>query len=452
VKKILFLLSITIIILFTSCNSTKINNEIPAKDNLKEIQSDLETEKNNESSLDLITDTNSENQSSELTKTDKTSDNSTDLDFKTETQIQKEPVKNNQISLLFAGDIMAHTINYEISEYAKIWRDVKDIIEPSDLAFANIEAPIDTTRSASSYPNFNMTKKYVQAAINAGFDVFSLANNHTNDQGLNGILETIKTTNLLITENKEKGNDIYFSGIKSTKEAPFTYCVIEKNGWKILFLAITELLNRPDHSSYINFVKPDENSRNEFAKKCQELRKENPCDLFVLSVHTSEPEYTRKITERQKKYYKALLDAGVDVLWANHAHIIKDREFVYNSQTGSQKMIMYANGNVISGQRTKPDFSSSYPDFERDNTGDGIFYYLTLEKDYDNPELPPKIVAASHKFVTTYINTANEYVIKKCDDNFVYYLYDVPRNNWAEYIKRRIRINNETTKDYITWQ
>ena len=42
------------------------------------------------------------------------------------------------------------------------------------LLAPNIEAPIDTTRSASSYPNFNMTQKYVQAAVDAGFDVFSL--------------------------------------------------------------------------------------------------------------------------------------------------------------------------------------------------------------------------------------------------------------------------------------
>ncbi|MCR4742543.1 MAG: CapA family protein [Treponema sp.] len=366
--------------------------------------------------------------------------------------IIEEKIISNEINLMFAGDIMAHTPNYIISEYAKIYRDVKDIIEPADLAFANIEAPIDTKKPASSYPNFNMTKKYVCAAVNAGFDVFSLCNNHTNDQGLEGILETIKTTEEITQEYAQMDIPLYFSGTKESSEAEFTYNLIEKNGWKILFLPMTELLNRPQHSSYINFVKTDDKSRKEFAAYVKELREKNPCDLFVLSVHTSEPEYTRVITEKQRNYYLELLDAGADIIMANHAHIVKDREFVYNSKDGSQKLIMYANGNVISAQRTKPNFDSKNPDFERDNTGDGLFFYVTYRKDPDNPQEPPQIVASHKQFITTYINTANEYVIKKLDEDFVKYLYDVPRNHWAEYIKRRIKIDNTSTKDLITWQ
>ena len=132
------------------------------------------------------------------------------------------PVKENHdkdtIKLLFAGDIMAHSVNYYITTYEKIWRDVRDVISEADLAFANIEAPIDTTKAAASYPSFNMTQKYVQAAVDAGFDVFSLCNNHTNDQYKNGILETIKTTKAITEHTKEQlGNDIYFSGTTGTK-------------------------------------------------------------------------------------------------------------------------------------------------------------------------------------------------------------------------------------------
>lgn len=367
---------------------------------------------------------------------------------------ENPPVKKienkDSITLLFAGDIMAHNVNYKISTYSKIYKDVKYLIDDSDLAFANIEAPIDTTKSASSYPNFNMTQKYVEAAVDAGFDVFSLCNNHTNDQGLDGIKETIKTTNNITQKYTENGNPVYFSGLKENTTDSYSYNIIETNGWKILFLPMTELLNRPDHSKYINYIKTTPEAREEFAKFVKKLREENPCDLYILSMHTSEPEYTRVIKKSQKDFYKSLLDAGVDVLWANHAHIIKDREFVYNSTTGSQKLIMYANGNTISGQRTKPDFAAKYPDYERDNTGDGLFYYVTYKK--VDKKSPPKIIKAKQVYITTYINTADEYVIKPMTQSFVDYLYDVPRNNWAEYIKRRIIINEEKTKDLITWQ
>lgn len=368
------------------------------------------------------------------------------------------PTTSDTITLLFGGDIMAHTVNYQVSEYAKIWRDVKDEILPADLAFGNIEAPIDTTRPASSWPNFNMTKKYVEAAVDAGFDVFSLCNNHTNDQGLNGIKETMKTTQAITERSEQRNENIYFSGLKNGADAQFSYNLIEKNGWKILFIPITELLNRPDHSDYINFVRPKEKERQAFIEHCKKLREQNPCDVFVVSVHTAEPEYTRKITESQDKYYKDLLAAGVDVVWANHAHIIKDRKIFINSQTQAGKIIMYANGNVISGQRTAPELTSKNPTGERDNTGDGLLYQVTLKKN-DLPQ-PDKsgilstvqILSCKPLFITTYINTANEFVLKKLDQSFVDYLYDVPRTNWAKYIEKRIKINNDYTKDYIEWQ
>ena len=371
-----------------------------------------------------------------------------------EEQPQENPSKKNQdkntIDLLFAGDIMAHSVNYYITSYSKIWRDVKYLIEEPDLAFANIEAPIDTTRDASSYPNFNMTQKYVQAAVDAGFDVFSLCNNHSNDQYKNGILETIKTTEA-ITQNtlEQTGNQVYFSGLKTSPTAPLTWNYFECNGWKILFLPITELLNRPDASDYINFIKPDEKSRESFIQYVTKLREENPCDLFIISVHTSEPEYTRTVTEKQNEYYMNLLEAGADVVWANHAHIIKDRKLVVNTKTGRDKLIMYANGNTISGQRTKPELTSKNPVSERDNTGDGLFYKVTFHKENDGSI---KIKKCEPQFITTYINTANEYVLKPLNQDFVDYLNDVPRANWAKYIERRIKINKEATKDLIEWQ
>ena len=359
----------------------------------------------------------------------------------------------NTITLLFAGDIMAHSVNYNITSYEKIWRDVRDTISEPDLAFANIEAPIDTTRAASSYPNFNMTQKYVQAAVDAGFDVFSLCNNHTNDQYKSGILETIKTTQAITEYTKEQtGNQIYFSGTKETPDSELTaltYNYIENNGWKILFLPITELLNRPDASDYINFIKPDEKSRKAFVQYAKKFRSENPCDLFVISIHTSEPEYTRAITEKQNQFYMDLLEAGVDIVWANHAHIIKDRKIVIDTKSQRDKLIMYANGNTISGQRTKPELTSKNPTGERDDTGDGLLYKVTLHKE-NNGSM--HIKKCEPIFITTYINTAYEFVIKPLNQSFVDYLNDVPRASWAKYIERRIKINKEATRDLIEWQ
>ena len=358
---------------------------------------------------------------------------------------------NDEIKLLFAGDIMAHTNNYHISSFDKIWRDVKYLIDGNDLVFANIEAPVDTTKPVSSYPNFNMPQNYVQAAVDAGFNVFSLCNNHSNDQYLDGIKETLKTVDRICEQAAKNANprSLYFSGLKKSKESEFSYNIIEKSGWKILFLPMTELLNRPDFSEYINYVKTDDASRNEFIDYVKKLREKNPCTIFILSFHTAEPEYTRNITSRQEKFYKELIKNGVDIIWANHAHIIKNRKIIVDTETNCDKLIMYANGNTISGQRRNPDLTSKNPNGERDNTGDGLFYKVTLKKDNNGSV---KIKKCEPIFITTYINTANEFVLKPLNQDFVNYLYSVPRTNWAKYIERRININQEATKDLIEWQ
>ena len=454
IKKLTFAFIFILFVLNFSCTSSNVQSK---------------NNSNNQNSL-----INNENFNSSISATDSeineiVSKTSETKDLRKEKQVQNPPEtevlqekvvlaetddkdeSDDEIKLLFAGDIMAHTNNYHISSFDKIWRDVKYLIDGNDLVFANIEAPIDTTKPVSSYPNFNMPQNYVQAAVDAGFNVFSLCNNHSNDQYLDGIKETLKTVDRICEQAAKNATprSLYFSGLKNSKESEFSYNIIEKSGWKILFLPMTELLNRPDFSEYINYVKTDDASRNEFIDYVKKLREKNPCTIFILSFHTAEPEYTRNISSRQEKFYKELIKNGVDIIWANHAHIIKNRKIIVDTETNCDKLIMYANGNTISGQRRNPDLTSKNPNGERDNTGDGLFYKVTLKKDNNGSV---KIKKCEPIFITTYINTANEFVLKPLNQDFVNYLYSVPRTNWAKYIERRININQEATKDLIEWQ
>lgn len=360
------------------------------------------------------------------------------------------PKGDNTITLLFAGDVMAHNVNYNMKDYNIIWDGVRDTVQECDLAFANLEAPLDATKPGSNYPNFNMPVSYAQAAIDAGFNVFSLTNNHTNDQELSGIKETIKSTNKLKLSEKEKGNNIYFAGVKEKSSDPYTYELIEKDGWTILFLPMTEVLNRPLANQYINYVNSSSTKRKEFIAFCKQLREDNPCDLFILSWHANEPEYTRVVTESQENFYQELLEAGVDVVWANHAHIIKDRKVMINQETKATKIIMYANGNTISGQRTKPDLKNDNPIGERDNTGDGLFYKVTFAKQKKTNQV--YFVDSENIFITTYITPEKNYVIHRIDDDFITYLNENGQTTWAKYIEKRRNINNTYTKEIIEWQ
>lgn len=361
-----------------------------------------------------------------------------------ETEKTEEP---ERLTLLFAGDIMAHRSNYSMKNYSKIWKDIKPLVSGADFSFANIEAPVNKNLPFSPYPDFNMQPSYPEAAIDAGFNVFSLVNNHTNDKGLEGINETRKWGEKIEEDSKLSERPVYFCGINKSPGEKISYKIIRKGNWKILFVAVTEILNRPDYRSYLNYVVASKKNWEEFSEYLVQIRKENPCDLMILSIHTDEAEYILPAEQKRKSYYRSLISKGVDVIWSNHPHIVREREFFGENETKLLKnAIIYGNGNTISGQRWEPDFKN--PGNPRDDTGDGMILKLVFQK---NSRQETSIEKIETHFITTYINTAWEFVIKFLDDDFIRYLEDIGRTEWAEYIQARKKIT-ENIKETTIWQ
>jgi poly-gamma-glutamate synthesis protein (capsule biosynthesis protein) len=340
---------------------------------------------------------------------------------------------SEELLLTFAGDIMAHDVNYLMDDYSEIYTAITDITLADDLTFANLEIPVHSGRPYSSYPAFNVHAEYPDAAIAAGFDVFSLANNHTNDQGLAGILETFKYF-------LSRSDRVYSAGIKAeAKKPPLTYQLIDVHGKKILFVAITEILNAVVLTDYIDYIPPA--SRAQFLRTILDLRQNNPCDLFILSVHSAEPEYVHEIAASQRNYYYSLLDAGVDIVWANHPHIARKWELVGESGTERlSKLIIYSNGNTISGQRTHPQWNA--PATERDNTGDGYLLCVRITE---------AGIEASPVFITTHIDEKRHYVIKKLDNDFILKLRDDNKITQSNYYAARKKIMEQITGT-TTWR
>lgn len=361
-----------------------------------------------------------------------------------ETEKTEEP---ERLTLLFAGDIMAHRANYSMKNYSKIWKDIKPLVSGADFSFANIEAPVNKNLPFSPYPDFNMQPSYPEAAIDAGFNVFSLVNNHTNDKGLEGINETREWGKKIEEDSKLSERPVYFCGINKSPGEKISYKIIRKGNWKILFVAVTEILNRPDYRSYLNYVVASKKNWEEFSEYLVQIRKENPCDLMILSIHSDEAEYILPAEQKRKSYYRSLISKGVDVIWSNHPHIVREREFFGENETKLLKnAIIYGNGNTISGQRWEPDFKN--PENPRDDTGDGMILKLVFQK---NSRQETSIEKIETHFITTYINTAWEFVIKFLDDDFIRYLEDIGRTEWAEYIQARKKIT-ENIKETTIWQ
>ena len=105
---------------------------------------------------------------------------------------------------------------------------------------------------------------------------------------------------------------------------------------------------------------------------------------------------------------------------------------------------MYSNGNTISGQRYSPNLTMETPNTMRDNTGDGLFYEVTLSKDASGAI---RITNTKPYFITTYITPKREFILKPMGQDFIDWLKETGQPKWAGYIERRLKINTEQTKD-----
>lgn len=339
--------------------------------------------------------------------------------FSCTTTSKLENSKNEQkLDIVICGDIMAHTQNFKMKNFDLIWDDIRPITQSSDLTIANIEAPINDNIPFENYPTFNMQYSYPQAAIDAGINVITIANNHTNDKLKNGILSTAKWAKEKTQEYENSLRPIYISGLKKDvlEENPtlneVSFCSLEKKDFKILFLGVTQSLNTLDSAKYINFFPNTQKSRIKLIETIQKIKTENPSDIFILALHTDEPEYILDIDEKRRQFYYELLNAGVDILWANHCHVIKPIEYIGSSKTGKiKKVILYSTGNTISGQRRRPNFNN--PNAIINYTGDGTIVSLQIKKDINGIYLENSKI----NYITTLIDDQNNYLIKVLNEN-----------------------------------
>jgi len=294
--------------------------------------------------------------------------------------------------LTFAGDLMAHTVNFNMKNYDLIYSDVEKILHNDDLSFVNIETPVCDTLPLSTYPCFNVHTPYLRAAVEAGFDVLGFANNHTNDHGTTGIDGTLAAVRTIQKERLAIDTPphlLAFSGLKDTTRDSVQVTPLFYKGWNILFCSVTEILNSYDSSKdRLYYSAPTKQGRAALLSLIKEARDRYPCDLFVLGLHLNEPEYGRTVSEAKKAWFKQLGEAGIDIIWAHHPHVMQswetitvERPLVLQETVISEQcqvFCMYSMGNFISGQRWHTRYDD--PAFYREYTGDAVLLQLTCTR------------------------------------------------------------------------
>ena len=243
------------------------------------------------------------------------------------------------------GDALIHTPVYEdalrddgIYDFRPMLRYVKPISSRFDLAYYNQETILGGTElGLSSYPRFNSPCELGDAFLDAGFNLVSLASNHTMDMDEEGVIRSVGYW------KKHKDSVVYSGQWTSFDERSREVAAIhEKNGIRYAFLSYTTWTNEletPPGKEYLNNVYSDEKAASDIAM----IR--NKADVIIVSMHWG-VEYALIVFPEQRRIAQHLSDLGVNLIIGTHPHVVEPVEYINDHKT----FVIYSLGNFLSGQ------------------------------------------------------------------------------------------------------
>jgi poly-gamma-glutamate capsule biosynthesis protein CapA/YwtB (metallophosphatase superfamily) len=247
------------------------------------------------------------------------------------------------VRITFAGDAMMDwsvksTIAKKGPDYPFL--HVKKELSSSDLGIVNLETAVTT--SATKHPNKQYNFKSDPASLsglkNAGFQLVSLANNHTLDYQVGGLRDTLSYL-------KKYKLDYMGGGINSTEAyAAKSYKIKEKT---IKILAFSRVL--PEYSWVATSSKPGLANGYDLSLINRSIKKEKQsADYVFVYIHWG-VETNRKPEAFQRQWAKAMIDSGADGVIGSHPHVLQGFEVYKN------KPIAYSLGNFLFPDYVKGD-------------------------------------------------------------------------------------------------
>lgn len=282
-------------------------------------------------------------------------------------QTTQELIYNAKITAV--GDLMVHSWQMDDAYKGKDTYDFNYCFEPvlkylnsADITVGNLETVIGGKEIGySDYPCFNSPSEFLDALLNAGFDMFTTANNHCMDKKKNGLLNTINEL--------DKRGFMHFGTYASESESN-KVLVKEINNIKFAFVSMTYGTNGitiPYDSPYLVNIMSEELIK----EKMKRAREENP-DFIVVMPHMGN-EYEEYPRDVFKNWVDILIKEGADIILASHPHVLQPIEYrtvTCEDNTTKTAFVAYSLANFISSQRTKPRDAGMILNLEFEKVGD----------------------------------------------------------------------------------
>ncbi|MAT98336.1 MAG: hypothetical protein CL608_14420 [Anaerolineaceae bacterium] len=251
----------------------------------------------------------------------------------------------NVVELIAVGDVM---LGRGVAEKPDPLAEVAPWLRTADLTLGNLESVIvagGTPRTAApGEPQpiiLNAPVTAVSHLITAGFDLLSLANNHSLDYGAAGLQETaVRLQQAGITS----------LGYGPDEDAAYQPILREINGVHLAFLAFNGV-PEPSVGEPLS-VSGEQWQRAEWDEARVTTAVEaarQQADVVIVSIHWGY-EYELRADPWQETAAQALLTAGADLVLGHHPHVVQP---VMVAQQSGQ-LVAYSLGNFVFDQTEEP--------------------------------------------------------------------------------------------------
>lgn len=264
----------------------------------------------------------------------------------TQTTTQQTTNTVSSVSLVAVGDNLIHNTLISAGEqedgslnYTSFYENIKNDISSADVAVINQETILGGSEfEYTGYPTFNSPWEIGTAAIDAGFDIFTCATNHSLDKGYSGIEQECAFF--------DQHTEVVHVGTNDSEEEYNSIVYYEKNGIRFAILNYTYGTNGipiPESRPWCVNMMDEEKITSDVTAARQNA------DVVIVFPHWG-TENSTSVSDYQREYVKLFSDLGVDIVIGTHPHVLQPVEWVENETTGKKMLVYYSLGNFISHQ------------------------------------------------------------------------------------------------------
>lgn len=322
-----------------------------------------------------------------------------------ENEVTKIEEKKYEASLIAVGDNLIHSslykdankhANYNGYDFKPMLTYIKEIVTNYDIGYFNQETILGGTEiGLSDYPTFNSPYEVGDGMIDAGFNLVSLATNHTVDRGKKAVENSCAYW-------KQQDN-VLTAGSYCSDEERNEIRIEEKNNITYTMLNYTYGTNgMPVANDYLVNIWPTnldindpgrdtkyQNYKEQVKEDVERVR--DKVDVLIVAMHWG-VEYTHNPTEYEKDMANYLASLGVDVIIGTHPHVIQPVTWIDDT------LVIYSLGNFISAQYQNYSTCTNY------KCTVGLMTSFKIEKTVYGDEVTIKINNVENELIYNYYN------------------------------------------------